>query len=253
MGVISELIKSVAHRPYEMPSEDWRYYQEWNNALFMHWKVPMEQLKSVVPKGLEIDTLNGEAWVSLVAFTMQKIRPKLLPSLKVISDFHEINLRTYVINDGKPGVYFINIEAEKALSAFVAKNFSGLPYQKSSIDYQYLKEHNLYLSKSSRGTYLEAEFKILPEEYQKTHIDRWLTERYCLYMDHQSEIWRYDIHHAEWEINDIKINRLKLNYKVKQLVMNNETPDCAHYSKGVKVVAWRRKVIQKSALEGGIG
>lgn len=241
MSIISELLTSTKHRPYEMPAETWRYYQEWNNALFLHWKIPVEVLRPLVPDKLEIDMLNGEAWVSLVAFTMQKIRPKLLPSLKVISDFHEINLRTYVINDGKPGVYFINIEAEKALSAMVSRSISKLPYQKSDIVYSQLDGNNLYVSKSSRGTFLEAEFKIVPEVYKKTALDVWLTERYCLYVDEKQSIYRYDVHHAEWEMEDIQLNRLKLNYKVKQLVINEDMPDHANYSKGVKVVAWGKK------------
>lgn len=243
MGVISELIKSVSHRPYDMPTEDWRYYQEWNNALFMHWKVPVEILRPLVPEKLQIDSFEGEAWVSIVAFTMQKIRPKLLPSLKVISDFHEINLRTYVIHDGKPGVYFLNIEAEKALSAMVSRAISKLPYQKSHIVYSQVDGNNVYVSKSSRGTFLEAEFKIMTDSYTKIDLDRWLTERYCLYVDENHAVYRYDVHHAEWEINEVKINRLKLLYKIKELVINEDIPAYAHYSKGVQVVAWRKKLI----------
>lgn len=249
MGVISELIKTVSHRPYDMPTEDWRYYQEWNNALFLHWKIPVEILRPLVPEDLEIDTFEGNAWVSIVAFTMQKIRPKLLPSLKVISDFHEINLRTYVTNDNKPGVYFLNIEAEKAISAMVSRAISKLPYQKSDIVYSQIDGNNLYVSKSSRNTFLEAEFKILPDAYKKTDLDRWLTERYCLYVDEGLYVYRYDVHHAEWEINDIQLNRLKLNYKVQQLVINEDMPDHANYSKGVKVVAWAKKIIKKNNLQ----
>lgn len=45
---------------------------------------------------------------------MQKISPKNLFPLKFISDFHKINIRTYVDNNDKKKVYFLNIEAEKA-------------------------------------------------------------------------------------------------------------------------------------------
>jgi uncharacterized protein YqjF (DUF2071 family) len=74
-----------------------------------------------------------------------KIRPKKLPAVKFISDFHEINLRTYIDNDNKKGVYFLNIEAEKHLSAFIARNLSGLPYEKSIIQ----RRDKIYSSKNS--------------------------------------------------------------------------------------------------------
>jgi len=103
---IKDILNTTAHRPWKMPSENWKYYQEWNNVLFMHWQVELEALRPLVPKDMEIDLFGGKPWVSLVAFTMQKIRPKQLPSFPPISDFDEINIRTYVHYNGKPGVYF---------------------------------------------------------------------------------------------------------------------------------------------------
>ncbi|HUH26163.1 MAG TPA: DUF2071 domain-containing protein, partial [Flavobacterium sp.] len=117
MYTIKELLQHTEHRPWKHPKQTYSYYQEWNNALFFHWKVDKEELQKQLPKNLELDLYEGEAWISLVPFTMQKIRPRLLPSLSFISDFDEINLRTYVVKNGKPGVYFLNIEAGKKLSA----------------------------------------------------------------------------------------------------------------------------------------
>ena len=133
MGSIAELLQQTTHRPWELPTTGWSYYQEWNNALFFHWEVPLELLQSLVPSDLEVDLYEGKAYISLVPFTMQKIRPKYLPSLAFVSDFHEINLRTYVTYQGKPGVFFISIEAEKSLSAFLSRMLSGLPYKKSTM------------------------------------------------------------------------------------------------------------------------
>ena len=101
------LLASVSHRTWPLPDRRWSYYQEWNNALFLHWKVPAKMLEQLLPKGLTLDTFNYEAWISLVAFTMEKIRPKHLPAFSPISDFHEINLRTYILHNNKPGVYFL--------------------------------------------------------------------------------------------------------------------------------------------------
>src|SRR3978361_939257 len=121
MTDISNILSTTSHRPFELPIGKWKYYQEWNNTLFLHWAIPFDILRKHVPEGLNIDSYNGKYYISLVAFTMQKIRPKYLPSVSFISDFHEINLRTYVDSGSKKGVYFLNIEAEKYLSVFVAK------------------------------------------------------------------------------------------------------------------------------------
>ena len=147
---IHDILAVTRHRPFNLPAGKWQYYQEWNNALFLHWKVPAATLRHLVPERLEIDTFHGESYVSLVAFTMENIRPRYLPAVKFISCFDEINLRTYVRHNGKAGVYFLNIEAGKYLSAVIARGLSGLPYEKAQIS----RQTNHYYStnkKSSSG------------------------------------------------------------------------------------------------------
>src|SRR5690606_33910061 len=121
------------HRPWNLPSGNWKYYQEWNDGIFLHWQVDYNELKKLVPDDLEIDLFDGKPWVSLVAFTMEKIRPKNLPAFPPISDFHEINIRTYVKLNNKTGVYFLSIEGGKKLSCIMAKGISELPYRFSNI------------------------------------------------------------------------------------------------------------------------
>lgn len=239
MTEIDNILSETKHRPFDFPADKWTYYQEWNNALFLHWKVPFEALRKLVPEALKLDTFEGEAYISLVAFTMQKIRPRNLPAVRFISDFDEINVRTYIDNDNKKGVYFLNIEAEKQLSVFIAKNLSGLPYGKSNIQ----RTNNKYQSKNSlKDFYLDAEFDVKEPATEKKALDNWLTERYCLYLDKDNAFYRYDIHHKEWEIKNVELKQLNLNYKIGNISLSNET-DLVHYSEGVKVLAWKRAKI----------
>lgn len=196
MTTIEELLADVKHRPFAMPKGSWTYYQEWNRALFLHWIVPYETLRKCVPNALNLDTIDGNYYVSLVAFTMEKLKPKLLPSVGCISNFDEINIRTYIDNDGKKGVYFLNIEAGKTISALIAKAISGLPYEKAKIS----RSENVYLSNNVKKRFsLNAEFEINEIVSDKTPLDKWLTERYCLYLQQGSHFFRYDIHHKEWD------------------------------------------------------
>lgn len=236
MTDINQLLLQKDHRSFAMPTTKWMYYQEWNNALFMHWKVPYDLLKALVPEELTLDTFEGEAYVSLVAFTMQKIRPRYLPAIKFISDFEEINLRTYIDMGDKKGVYFLNIEAQKQLSVFVAKALSGLPYEKAHI----VRKPNAYTSSNTKKGYqLDVQFEVKEKNTTKTALDHWLTERYCLYIDQDDQMYRYDIHHKEWEINAVKLDHLALNYTLGEIQLTPQ-PDLVHYSKGVEVVAWKR-------------
>ena len=238
MKEVNNILSDTFHRPFELPNGKWLYYQEWNKVLFFHWTIPIEILRECVPGNFNIDTCEGKCYISLVAFTMQKIRPRYLPSFALISDFNEINLRTYIEKDNKKGVYFLNIEATKALSNFIAKKLSGLPYEKSKIK----RTANTYISTNiKKGYYLDTKFEIKKLIENKSVLDKWLTERYCLYLVDNNEYYRYDIHHKEWEIKYIDIKRLKLRYKVGDLDLGVRNPDMIHFSEGIKVLAWKRE------------
>jgi uncharacterized protein YqjF (DUF2071 family) len=236
MTAIDDILAETKHRSFDCPTGNWTYYQEWNNALFLHWMVPFEALRELVPKKLNLDSFGGIVYVSLVAFTMQKIRPRNFPAVKFISDFDEINIRTYVDNDNRKGVYFLSIEAGKRLSTFVAKTLSGLPYENSSI---HRTVENYKSSNVQKGFYLDTEFELKKQPTEKTDLDNWLTERYCLYLDKAETIYRYDIHHKEWQIRSLDMKKLNVNYKIGGLNLTNK-PDLMHYSDGVKVIAWER-------------
>lgn len=240
MTIIDEILKEVSHRPFEIPKGNWKYYQEWNRVLFLHWIVPFEQLKKCVPANLDLDTFDGNCYVSLVAFTMEKIRPKYLPSVRYVSDFDEINVRTYIDNEGKKGVYFLNIEASKTKSAFIAKTISGLPYERAKIN---RTEKSYYSNNFKKGFKLNSEFEFKEIVTNKTKLDKWLTERYCLYLYQENELYRYDIHHKEWEIKKVDIKSLRVNYKIGEIDLNNQQPNLTHYSEGIKVIAWKREKI----------
>jgi uncharacterized protein len=235
-----ELLAAVSHRPYPLPEGAWRYYQEWNQALFMHWAVPASLLKKHLPPALPLDTFGGNAYISLVAFTMQKIRPRYLPAFAPVSDFHEINLRTYIEKDSRKGVYFLSIEAGRYLSAFIARQLSGLPYEPSNIRRTARTFDSI---NAARNLNLAVEFETGEILMDKTALDIWLTERYCLYLDSQEGLYRYDIHHQEWPLQEVSLQKLSLNYHVGDIDLCILPPARVHYSSGVQVVAWPRQNI----------
>ena len=226
---MKNIIKHTDHRPWPIPHRPWVWYQEWNNAVFIHARVERAWLVNNVPAGLALDTFGGDAWVSIVPFRMQKIRPRFLPHFNAISDFYEINIRTYVVVDNKPGVFFLSIEAGKRLSGYIAKTISGLPYRYQSFIFD---DHHL------AAPWLYFDYNILEKKDKKNAFDLWVTERYCLYYNNGSGIYRYNIHHLPWPLQSISVNNFQTSHPVFKTMENVFKPEICHYSPGVKVIAW---------------
>ena len=68
-------------------------------------------LESHLPSGLALDTFDGRAWLGIAPFRISGIRSRCLPAIPGLTDFPELNLRTYVVADGKPGVWFFSLDA----------------------------------------------------------------------------------------------------------------------------------------------
>jgi len=236
----SQILRQFDHRPFEYPKGTWRFYQEWNKAVFMHWEVEPEELEPLIPKALELDLLNDKAWISLVAFDMNHIGVRMLPKVPHISDFHEINIRTYATYKGKPSVYFLSMEASKKSSCKVLKTLSKFPYEYARMnrnDFSF-ESHN----KKANNTF-ELIYRLPSEPFQKDETDRWLTERYAAFQDYKSKIIEYDMHHLEWPVQPLVVKDLTIDYpKFNGLI--NEQPQRAYYSQGVKVLTWNKRKYQ---------
>ena len=233
----SEILKQTLHRQFEYPKHSWKFYQEWNEAIFLHWEVDQVLIKPLLPKNIELDSINGKTWVSLVAFNMNNIGVKSLPKVPHISDFYEINIRVYVIYNGKPSVYFLSMEGSKRSSCKVLKALSKFPYRYSKMkrDDSNYKSNNTKFNDSFHIKYKLDNFPI-----KKDKTDLWLTERYAVFQDHKKHIIEYDVHHVEWPIQNINIENLKIDYPRFNHIINNK-PDRVHYSKGVQVLTWDKR------------
>ncbi|RIV72590.1 YqjF family protein [Flagellimonas aequoris] len=232
---IEDILGGTKHRPWPLLNKKWAYYQEWNNVLFLHYQVSLSELEKFVPKHLEIDLFAGSPWISVVVFTMEKVRLKNLPYFPPISNFHEINIRTYVKFNNKPGVFFLSIEGEKLLSCKIAKAISNLPYRYSCI----IKSTTTCQSKNELfGDQLKLTFEIGAPKMYKNDLDLWLTERYALFQNTINSINTYDIHHLEWPLSELKFQQFEVDYpRYKKLFQ--EGPELVHFSKGVQVLAWK--------------
>jgi uncharacterized protein YqjF (DUF2071 family) len=235
---ISKIAENNHHRPWPLPSGSWKYYQEWNRVVFLHWQVSFDDLRKRVPSQLQIDTIDGQAWVSLVAFTMEKIRPRYIPHFPPISNFHEVNIRTYVKYNGKSGVYFLSIEGGKGFSCFLARQISGLPYRFSNIS----RIENHYFSKNnSFKDELLLNYSVGKKITEPIATDKWLTERYALFHVTNSKVATYELHHLPWEVHELTLENSTIKYSRFESLFG-KVPEVSHYSNGVKVLAWGKEI-----------
>ena len=101
------------HRPWPLPRGPWLMAQTWHDLVFAHWPLPPERIRPLVPPSMPLDTFDGRAWVGVVPFWMSGVRPRAVPGLPWVSAFPELNARTYVTLDGKPGVFFFSLDAAR--------------------------------------------------------------------------------------------------------------------------------------------
>ena len=98
--------------------------------LFLHWEFSAELIQTTLPPGLTVDTFGDKAFIGVVPFFMERIRPTYCPAVPGISWFQELNLRTYVHDEqGRPGIWFYTLDCNQWLAVKIARCLFHLPYQ----------------------------------------------------------------------------------------------------------------------------
>jgi uncharacterized protein YqjF (DUF2071 family) len=239
------LLHDVAHRSWQVPGGPWVWSQHWLDLCFAHWAVPLGALRPHVPSGLEIETAEGHAWVSVVAFRMVNVRPRFLPALGLLSNFLELNLRTYVRVADRPGVYFLSIHGSKPLAVRVARLLSPLPYVPARMSFS-RTQTDLRFDSDCRGA--DARPVAFSAVYQPQapvfasadeSLDAWLTERYCMYVStRQGGLVRGEIHHRRWQLQKVHTSVLVNSLGTPFALDLSRAPDVVHYCPGVEAIAW---------------
>src|SRR5208282_2945633 len=146
-------LKQVAHRPWPLPAGGWIMAQSWHDLLFAHWPLPAAILRSHIPARLAIDTFDGRGWLGVVPFRMSGVRLRGTPAVPWLSAFPELNVRTYVVADGKPGVWFFSLDAGHAIAVAIARACFHLPYFRARMS---CEERNGWIEYGSERTHSGA-------------------------------------------------------------------------------------------------
>ncbi len=127
-------ILPASHPHHPRPSGPVVMRQRWTDLLFLHWTLPPDVIQRTLPPGLTVDVFQNRAWVGIVPFFMEAVRPVGLPALPWISSFLELNVRTYVRDAaGRPGVWFYSLDCNRWPAVEIARRGFHLPYQHAAM------------------------------------------------------------------------------------------------------------------------
>jgi len=183
-------------------------YQRWHHLLFLHWPIDPEELRPLIHNDLEVDTFEGKAYLGLVLFTMSGIRPRFAPPLPCISSFHEFNVRTYVCQGERGGVWFFSLDAANRLGASLARSWFKLPYHYAKMDMRNSGSDVSYSGKRLTGrrpACLEATASISGDAWHAAPgtLDYFLIERYRLFTACRNELLTLQVRHTPYPLRRV--------------------------------------------------
>jgi uncharacterized protein len=233
------------HRPWPLPAGPWVGRQSWRDLLFVHWPIDAAALRPLVPAGLAIQEKEGTSWIGVVPFRMADVMLRGLPALPWISAFPELNVRLYVERDGRPGVWFLSLDATNPIAVWTARRFVHLPYHRAAIETAHDGPAVEYraVRRADPRVRFAARYEPRSPVYETTSgsLDRWLTERYCLYAQAPTgALYRTEIHHRPWPLQtaaaEIRENTFLAPHGLR---LDPAQPPLLHFARWIDVVTWR--------------
>jgi uncharacterized protein YqjF (DUF2071 family) len=227
-----------------MPDRPWVMTQTWHDLLFAHWTIDIALVRSHVPPHFELDLFDGRAWIGIVPFYMTNVSPRGVPPLPLMSEFAELNVRTYVRVGDRPGIYFFSLDAGSRFAVLAARALLNLPYFSASmrvVRRQSAIEYDSTRGGSRRKAELQATYAPDGEMFTASvgTLEYFLTERYCLYhVDRRGRPYRLDIHHRPWRLQPATANVTRNTMAEVCGLTRADEPPLLHFAKRQDMIAW---------------
>lgn len=227
----------------QRPADQWQVmFQTWHDLLFLHWSFAPEIIQSSLPPGLTVDTWEGKAYLGIVPFLMRNIRPRFLPAVPGISNFHEINLRTYVYDKhGRPGVWFYSLDANQWLAVRTARALFQLPYFDAQMSHSKDDFQFTYSSKRKQEQKSPSRFdyaRVSPIGFAKPgSFEFFLVERYLLFAYRRNgQLYSGQVVHKPYDLHTSLVTSWDTGLiELAGFKAPNRPPDHTLFSRGVNV------------------
>jgi len=198
-------VLDVSRRPWPLPAEPWLQSETREDVLIAHWPAPPSELTRLLPPELELDTFGGEAWLGVVAFRVRNLRLRGLPPLPGLSTLLELEVRTYVTDGVRPGIWLFSLEATNRLLVEAAKRTHRLPAYRARISLV-ADGTGRALAADRDGRSFRARFELTgrPFSARQGTLERFLCERYALYTADGGRLYRAELHHSPWRLRQAR-------------------------------------------------
>jgi uncharacterized protein YqjF (DUF2071 family) len=224
--------------PRTRPTEKARGYHRWRSLLFMHWRVPKDVMQAALPPGFEMDLYEGEAYVGLVPFAMEGVRPAWSPE-SLAFRFLETNVRTYVTLRGRPGVFFFSLDAASRICVWAARQFWSLPYHYADMSLTQTGEHIDYtMQRRSNGAQLRVKYRLgeLLGSSEPGSPEFFFLERYLMFTESNGQISSGQVYHTPYPAQAAEVLELHDDLVASAGLGSCEgLPEFTHYASGVDV------------------
>jgi uncharacterized protein YqjF (DUF2071 family) len=241
---------TVDHRPWPRPNGAWALAQEWHHVLFLHGSADPETLRSLIPAPLQIEMRDGRAWVTVLPFSMRRLRLRGLPALPWLSSFPQLNVRTYVTLGGRPGVFLLRVAAGSLLAVTLARRLFHLPYEGARLMLRDEGERFIFTCRPRAG--MRSKVGDRPLSFAVRYwpkgpafdpapgsLAHWLSERFCYYAPgRDGRIDRGEIDHAPWSLQSARVEILESGWPGQVGIRDLGEPLLAYYSRRQKAFAW---------------
>lgn len=181
------------------------FYARWDRAVFVHYQADPDILQRDVP--FELDLRDGRAFISLVAFTLVRMRPRIGGRisewlLKPIATHEFLNVRTYVRHDGEPGIIFLAEWLNNRAAVLLGPRSFGLPYRFGHLAYEHARDGNaLRGTANAHDAYLTYEGRTDGDEFtpcEAGSLTEFLLERYTAFTEHREQKRFFRVWHSPW-------------------------------------------------------
>ena len=214
--------------------------QRWDDLFFLHWEFAAAAIQARLPAGLTVDTFEDKAYLGVVGFRMNAVRPLGLPALPWLSYFNELNVRTYVRDAaGEPGVWFFSLDCDRAPAVMIARAGFGLPYEHAAMSFG----PGLAQTCCRQGEQETARFAwsavSSPQIAAPGSLDFHLAERYSFFSDRGGRLVRGQVHHAPYQLSLAEANAWSdLPLSWDGFDVGGRPPELAHCCQGVAIEAF---------------
>ena len=222
-------------------TREWVMAQKWEDILFAHYRYEPSALRALVPSQLEIQVRDGAAWVSVVALRMAHLRLRIAKYLPLLEPFPELNLRTYVTFEGKPGVWFFRIEASSRLAVDIARDVFFAPYVHAQLSMADKTTPTVFTCGANACiASLEYAGEGEPISLPPGSLELFLTERYSLYTVHDTtgQLYCGDIHHSPWTLRHANATVVANPFVTAAGLPVPDGPPTVLASSGTSTVVW---------------